>query len=239
MRVALADHHYLVREAIKKVLESFARVKVVGECASGEEAIELVREITPDIFLTEIIMPGIGGLEALHRIKMMQAGTRVVVLTGHSHASFPTQVLRAGASGFLTKKITVEELDACLRRVYFGRRYICEEVAKDSARYSFGAAKESPFDSLSQREMQIMLMVVNCASAVEIAKSLSLSAKTVNSYRYRIFDKLDVNGDVALTHRAIDHGILPRQNSGNLPPLPSRRRGEPANVQKAMGPEAS
>lgn len=85
MRVALADHHCLVREAIKKVLESFAGVKVVGECASGEEAIELVREITPDILLTEIIMPGIGGLEALHRIKMMQAGTRVVVLTGHSH----------------------------------------------------------------------------------------------------------------------------------------------------------
>ena len=82
-------------------------------------------------------------------------------------------------------------------------------------------------------------MVVNCTSAVEIAKSLSLSAKTVNSYRYRIFDKLDVNGDVALTHMAIDHGILTRQNSGNLPPLPSRRRGEPANVQKTMGPKAS
>ena len=184
-------------------------------------------------------MPGIGGLEALHRIKMMQAGTRVVVLTGHSHAPSPAQVLRAGASGFLTKKITVEELDACLRRVYFGRRYICEEVAQDLARYSYGAAKESSFDSLSQREMQIMLMVVSCASAVEIAKSLSLSAKTVNSYRYRIFDKLDVNGDVALMHMAIDHGILTRQNSGNLPPLPSRRRGEPANVQKTMGPKAS
>ena len=105
MRVAIADHHQLFREAIKRLLESLAGVKIVGECSSGEEAVELVRSITPDILLIEVAMPGIGGLEALHRIKLMQAGTRVVVLTGHSHAPFPTQMLRAGASGFLTKTL--------------------------------------------------------------------------------------------------------------------------------------
>ena len=236
MRVAIADHHHLFREAIKRLLESLAGVKIVGECASGEEAVELVRSITPDILLIEVAMPGIGGLEALHRIKLMQAGTRVVVLTGYSHAPFPTQMLRAGASGFLTKNVTLEELDLCLRRVYFGRRYICEEVAQELAHFSFGAAKESPFDTLSQREMQIMLMVVNCVSAVEIAKSLSLSAKTVNSYRYRIFDKLNINGDVAMTLMAVEHGIIARHNPGNLPPLPSRRRAEVTQAQRNGGP---
>jgi two-component system invasion response regulator UvrY len=116
-------------------------VKIVGECSSGEEAVELVRAITPDILLTEVVMPGIGGLEALHRIKLMQAGTRVVVLIGQSHAPFPTQMLRAGASGFLSKNVTVEELDLCLRRVYFGRSYICEDVAQELAHYASGAAK--------------------------------------------------------------------------------------------------
>ena len=141
MKVAIADHHQLFREAIKRLLESLAGVKIVGECSSGEEAVELVRSITPDILLIEVAMPGIGGLEALHRIKLMQAGTRVVVLTGHSHAPLPTQMLRAGASGFLTKNINLEELDLCLRRVYFGRRYVCEEVAQELAHFSFGVAK--------------------------------------------------------------------------------------------------
>ncbi len=231
MRVAIADHHQLFREAIKKLLEPLANVKIVGECATGEEAVDLVRAITPDILILEVAMPGIGGLEALHRIKLMQAGTRVVVLTGHGHAPFPSQMLRAGASGFLTKNITFAELELCLRRVYFGRRYICEEVAQELAHFSFGAAKESPFDALSQREMQIMLMVVNCDRAVEIAKSLCLSAKTVNSYRYRIFDKLNINGDVAMTLMAVEHGIIARHNPGGLPPLPSRRHGEDSQTQ--------
>ena len=236
MRVAIADHHQLFREAIKRLLESLAGVKIVGECSSGEEAVELVRSITPDILITEVLMPGIGGLEALHRIKLMQAGTRVVVLTAQSHAPFPTQMLRAGASGFLTKNISLEELDLCLRRVYFGRRYICEDVAQELAQYSFGAAKENPFDSLSQREMQVMLMVVNCVSAGEIAKSLNLSAKTVNSYRYRIFDKLDINGDVAMTLMAVEHGIVARQSTSNLPPLPTRRRteGDKACIEQVL-----
>ncbi|MDC1322326.1 response regulator transcription factor [Pseudomonadales bacterium] len=100
MRVAIADHHQLFREAIKRLLESLAGVKIVGECASGEEAVELVRSITPDILLIEVAMPGIGGLEALHRIKLMQAGTRVVVLTGYSHHLSPRKCCVLAPAGF-------------------------------------------------------------------------------------------------------------------------------------------
>jgi len=209
IRVIIADAHRLVREGVKSVVNGLSNIQVVGEADNGERAVQLVRELQPDIVLMEVVMPGMGGLEATQRIYKHDVRTQVIALTSCRDAPYPAQMLKAGALGYVTKNVDLKELELAIRRVFVGKRYVCNEIAQELATYAFEETSESPFELLSHREMQIMMMVVSCQKVSQISGSLHLSPKTVNSYRYRIFEKLKISSDVELVLMAVKHGMVP------------------------------
>ena len=214
IKVLVADDHDLVRTGISRMLEDVDGVEVVGEATSGEDAIKMCRESTPDVVLMDVKMPGIGGLEATKKLVRQNPDIKVVAVTACDDDPFPSRLLKAGAVGFVTKGADLSEMVHAIRSVVAGQRYLCPQVAQQMALKSFGEKEsESPFDALSERELQICMMVINCQKVQDISDQLCLSPKTVNSYRYRIFDKLEVSGDVELTRLAMRHGLLDAEAS--------------------------
>lgn len=153
-------------------------------------------------------MPGIGGLEATKKILRYSPDIKIIVLTVYSENPFPTKVMQAGAAGYLTKGSAPQEMINAIRMVNSGQRYLSPQIAQQMALSQFSSSEENPFKSLSERELQIMLMITKGQKVSEISEQLNLSPKTVNSYRYRLFSKLNISGDVELTHLAIRHGML-------------------------------
>ena len=208
IRVLVVDDHQLVRVGTSRLLEDIDGIEVVGQAEDGEEAIELVQALEPDVVLMDVQMPGIGGLEATRRCLRIDPLLKVVAVTIHGSEPYPSQLLNIGAVGYLTKNADVDEMVRAILKVVAGQRYISSEVAQQLALKSVVSDAKLPFDSLSGREAQIMLLVVIGQTVAEISGKLSLSPKTINSYRYRIFEKLEVKNDVALTRLAIKHGIV-------------------------------
>ncbi len=208
IRILLVDHQSLVRHGIQRLLEDDPQFHVVGEAATGDEAVELARNVKPDVVLMDVQAPGIGGMEATRRIRRVSPESAVVVITVEVSDPFPTQLLEAGASGYLTKHCDISEISDAIRAVARGERYISADIAREMALSMLPGKEQSPFDRLSQREMQVMLMVTQGQSVHAISDRLSLSPKTVSTYRYRLYDKLGVENDVELTHMAIRHGIV-------------------------------
>lgn len=209
INVLLVDDHELVRTGIKRILDDVRGFKVVGEAKTGEEAVQFCRQNNPDIVLMDMNMPGIGGLEATKKICRFCPDVKVIVLTMQCEDPFPSKVMQIGAHGYLTKSAGPEEVVNAIRAVKTGQRYIAPEIAQQIALAQFsGRKEENPFATLSDRELQIMLMITKGEKVQTIADQLNLSSKTVNSYRYRMFEKLDVGGDVELTHLAIRHKMI-------------------------------
>ncbi|HHQ4717872.1 TPA: UvrY/SirA/GacA family response regulator transcription factor [Aeromonas veronii] len=208
INVFLVDDHELVRTGIRRILEDVRGIKVVGEAQSGETAVTFCRQHHPDVILMDMNMLGIGGLEATRKILRIRPDVRIIVLTIHSENPFPTKVMQAGAAGYLTKGAAPDEMIQAIRLVHSGQRYISPEIAQQMALSQFASADENPFKSLSERELQIMMMITKGQKVTDISEQLNLSPKTVNSYRYRLFSKLGINGDVELTHLAIRYGML-------------------------------
>jgi two-component system invasion response regulator UvrY len=206
--VLLVDDHELVRSGIRRLLEDRRGIQVIGEAGTGEEAVQKARERRPDVVLMDVNMPGIGGLEATRKLIQVDPSIKVIVCTIHNEEPFPTRLLEAGAAGYLTKGCGIEEIVTAIRAVREGERYICAEIAQHIALSVMPGAKQSPFDRLSQREMQVMLMVTKGQNTQQISDKLCLSPKTVSTYRHRLFDKLGVFNDVELTRLALRHGIL-------------------------------
>ncbi len=210
IRVLLVDDQKLFLRGIGRLLEDHDDIAVAGYATTGEEALKLVRRERPDVVLMDVNMPGIGGLEATRRILANHPDTKVIILTVHADDPFPARLLEAGASGYLTKTCEHEEIVTAIRKVHVGERYIGADIARQLALSMLPGGERSPFDRLSQREMQVMLMVTQGHSIQEIADQLSLSPKTVSTYRYRIYEKLGVGNDVELTHLAMRYGMLER-----------------------------
>ena len=208
IRVLVVDDHRLVRAGLKRMLEGVSGIELVGEADSGEIAVVMTRDVGPNVVLMDLRMPGIGGLEATRRIMRHDPGCRVLVVSALDEEPFPSQAMRAGAAGYLTKGASAEELVAAIRKVYLGQRVMSHTVAESLAFQAFEAKPECPFDQLSAREMQIALMVIDCHKVQAISSDLHLSPKTVNSYRYRIFEKLSVSSDVELALLAARHGVI-------------------------------
>jgi two-component system, NarL family, invasion response regulator UvrY len=158
--------------------------------------------------LMDVNMPGIGGLEATRKIIQSHPGLRVIVVTIHVDEPYPTRLLEAGASGYLTKGCAVDEIVDAIQVVHRGERYIGADIARQLALSMLPGGERSPFDKLSQREMQVMLMVTQGHSIQDISDRLCLSPKTVSTYRYRLYEKLGVDNDVELTHLAMRHGMI-------------------------------
>ncbi|MDJ0654369.1 MAG: UvrY/SirA/GacA family response regulator transcription factor [Xanthomonadales bacterium] len=212
IRVLLVDDHDIVRTGVAHIIGKEPDLEIVGEAGNGEQALRLVRELKPNVVMMDVNMPGLGGLEATRRIARSMPEAKVIILTVHSEAPFPTHLLDAGASGYLTKGCAAEELVDAIRSVHRHTRYIGKDIAQRLALSLLPGADKSPFDDLSAREMEVMMMLIQGIEVGRIAESLALSPKTVSTYKYRIYEKLDVKNDVELTHLAIRHGIL--ENSG-------------------------
>ncbi|NQY62121.1 MAG: UvrY/SirA/GacA family response regulator transcription factor [Alteromonadaceae bacterium] len=208
INVLLVDDHELVRTGIRKILDEVKGLKVIGETQTGEEAVQFCRKNQPDVVLMDMNMPGIGGLEATKKIIRYSPDIKVIVLTVYSEDPIPTKVMQIGAAGYLTKGTGTDEMVNAIRAVHSGQRYITPEIAQKMALNQFKSAEENPFNALSERELQIMLMVTRGEKVPYISEQLSLSTKTINSYRYRMFEKLHVSNDVELTHLAIRYGML-------------------------------
>jgi len=209
INVLLVDDHELVRTGIKRILDDVRGFKVIGEAKTGEEAVQFCRQHAPNIVLMDMNMLGMGGLEATKKICRYCPDVKIIVLTVNCEDPFPSKVMQIGAHGFLTKGAGSDEMVRAIRCVHAGQRYIAPEIAQQIALAQVtGRTDENPFQSLSERELQIMLMITKGEKAQNIAERLNLSSKTVNSYRYRMFEKLNVGGDVELTHLAIRHKMI-------------------------------
>ena len=208
IRSIVVDDHQLVRVGTSRLLDDVDGFQVVGQAASGEAAIDLVRDLKPDIVLMDLQMPGIGGLEATRRCLRVDPELKIVILTIHEQEPYPSNLLKIGAAGYLTKRADVDEMVRAIRKVVLGQRYIASDIAQKLALDPYKDNDTNPFQCLSSREMQITLMVIDGSKVPYISQKLSLSPKTVNSYRYRIFEKLDIHNDVGLTKMAIKYGII-------------------------------
>jgi two-component system invasion response regulator UvrY len=213
IRVLVVDDHELVRSGITRMLADNPDIDVLGQSASGEDAIAFVRKDRPDIVLMDIRMPGIGGLEATRRILRIDDTIRVIVVTACADDPYPARVMQSGASAYITKGADIQEMVRAIRMAHSGQRYVSPEIAQKMALKQLGGDKSeegelSLFDRLSEREMQIAMMVVDCQKVQNISDKLCLSPKTVNSYRYRIFEKLEISSDVELALMAVRLGLL-------------------------------
>lgn len=193
---------------IKRILQEVVGFKIVGEASTGEEAVRSVKELIPDVVLMDVQMPGIGGLEATRKMLRYNPDLKILALTIYGDEPYPSRLLQAGAAGYITKGCAPEEMIRAIRNIHSGQRYISSEVAQQLALKRFKKPQDLPLDALSERELQIMLMITRGEKVQEISKKLCLSPKTVNSYRYRIFQKLGIKNDVELTLLAIRLGLL-------------------------------
>lgn len=208
INVLVVDDHELVRIGISRLLSDVAGICVVGEVSTGEEAIKFVKEKTPHVVLMDVKMPGIGGLEATRKMLRFDPEIKVIALTVCEGEPFPSKLLQAGAKGYLTKGAALDEMVEAIRAVHAGKRYLGTDVAQQLAFKTLQDQEKPLFDQLSDREMQVLLMITSGQKVQDISEKLCLSPKTVNTYRYRLFEKLNVSSDVELTHLAIRHGIV-------------------------------
>ena len=208
IKIILADDHDLVRTGIRRILEDVSDFTIIAEAKNGEDAVQLCRKNAPDVVLMDVNMPGIGGLEATKKIVRMSENTRVICVSMHKESPIPLQVMEAGAFGFLTKDAEPEEVIMAIHKVFGGQKYIDSEVANNIAVGKLTPSNDNPFDDLSSRELNIAQRLTKGQNVKDIANELSISAKTVNTYRYRMFDKLGVTSDVELTHLALRHKLI-------------------------------
>ncbi len=206
--ILLVDDHELVRTALVRLLNDVPGIHVYEQVGSGEAAIEAVRRRMPDVVLMDVSMPGMGGIEATRRLTQIFPSIRVIVLTAHTDAPYPTQLMRAGAVGYLSKDCSVDEMVLAIRAVERGERHISSGIAQSLALLSLAPESSSPFEKLSQRELQVLMMVMQGDKTADISQKLRLSPKTISTYRARLHEKLQVRNDAELSRLAMRHGLF-------------------------------
>ena len=211
IKILVVDDLDLIRVGVRSLLDSVPGLKILAEAENGEQAIVMSKKLNPDVVLMDLQMPGIGGLEATKKIAHHCPETKVIVLTVCEEEPFPTRLIQAGAMGYVNKGCGKEEMLQAIRVVHSGQRYISPKIAQKIALQNVTQGQKSPLELLSERELQIMIMITNGQKATEIADILCISPKTVNSYRYRIFEKLNINSDVELARLALRLGLVEDQ----------------------------
>jgi len=207
-RVLLVDDHAVVRTGFRLLLQSQSDISVVAEAQSGEAACQVYAEVAPDVVVMDLGMPGMGGLEALKRIKARDPAARVLALSAHDDPMHARRALREGALGFLSKRTAPEVLIEAIASVAAGRRYIDPGLAQKLALAEIEGAARSPLEQLSEREFEVFIRLASGATVQKIADDLKLSASTIGTHLYNIKQKLGVVNQSELTLLAIRHGLI-------------------------------
>lgn len=203
----MADDHAVVRQGLKQILtEAFARA-TYGEARNAQEALELVWKHDWDVVVLDITMPGRSGLDVLREIKKSKPRLPVLVLSMHPENQFAVRVLKSGASGYMTKETAPGELVGAVKKVLAGGRYVSNALAENLAA-SLSASQKAPQEKLSDREFQVLRLIASGKMVSDIARELSLSVKTISTYRSRILEKMALKNNAELMHYAIQHRLV-------------------------------
>lgn len=205
IRVFIIDDHALVRTGMRMILSSQTDIEVVGDADSGETGLPQVRALKPDVVLCDLHLPGVSGLEVTERIVRGDYGSRVIIVSVLEDGPLPKRLIEAGASGYVGKGGDANELLRAVRDVSRGKRYLASAIAQNLALGGLGGG--SPFDELSPREVEIVLLLVQGLRQEEIARRLSLSPKTVNTHKSRLFEKLGITDSIALARLVGQYGL--------------------------------
>lgn len=207
IRVFIVDDHALVRAGMRMILSAQADIEIVGEAGNGETALPLIRRLRPDVVLCDLHLPGVSGLEVTERIVHGQYGARVVIVSVLEDGPLPQRLLQAGASGYLGKGGDAAELLNAVREVARGRRYLASDIAQRMVLAQVAGAA-SPIDALTSRELEVGLLMAQGMRQQDIARRLSLSPKTINTHKTRLFEKLGIGDTIALARTLRRHGLL-------------------------------
>ena len=208
MKILLADDHTVVRHGLKQILTDEFRRATFGEARNAQEALDLVWKEPWDIVVLDITMPGRSGLEVLREIKKLNPRVPVLVLSMHPENQFAVRVLKRGAAGYMTKESAAEELVAAIKKILNGGRYVSLSLAEKLATYLAGDTQKPPQELLSDREFQVLRLIASGKIVSEIAKELSLSVKTISTYRTRILEKMGLRNNAELMHYAMQHQLV-------------------------------
>lgn len=199
--ILIADDHTLVRETWSFILNNDARFQVVAESGSGEEAVELAKKLRPNIVIMDINLPGINGIEATQLIRKFSPGSKILGVSLHTQPTYARKMMQKGASGYVTKNSTREEMYKAILEIQSGKKYICDEIKNIlSEQVISGEEQQTGLNSLSQREIEIITLIKKGNSSKEIAEALSISVKTVEVHRYNILKKLNLKNAAALVN---------------------------------------
>lgn len=212
IRVLVADDHHIVRAGVRLMLNAQEDIEVVGEASDGQEALDLVAKLEPDVVLMDIAMPNLNGLEATRRIKESHPGVQVLALTMHDNEEYFFRLLRAGGSGYLLKKAAPTELVEAIRSVCHGGAYLFPSVARtlvdDYLHRVASGEEQASYDGLTDREREVLRLIAQGHTSQEIADQLYLSIKTVQRHRENMMDKLGLHNRAQLIRYAIEKGLL-------------------------------
>ena len=212
IRVFVVDDHALVRAGMRMILSGETDIEVVGEADCGEDALPQIRKLAPDVVLCDLHLPGVSGLELTERILKGDHGTRVIVVSVLEDGPMPKRLLEVGASGYVGKGGDASELLRAVREVARGKRYLANSVAQNLALYGIDG-DGSPFDALSARELEVAMLLTQGLRQEDIARRLSLSAKTINTHKTRLFEKLGIQDSIALARLAGQYGLANPANA--------------------------
>jgi len=207
-RILIADDHPIVRRGLRQILEENRTVLSVEEAGTGQEAIEIVKRRRFDVVLLDISMPGMSGLEALSEIKKLNPGLPVLILSIYPEEDYAVRALKAGASGYLTKKSAPDELITAIKKLCRGERYISPSLAEFLATHLTEENERPLHESLSNREYQVMRLITSGKSLKEAAAVMSLSPKTISTFRTRVLQKLNLKSNAELIQYAMKHDLM-------------------------------
>jgi DNA-binding NarL/FixJ family response regulator len=209
IKILLADDHGIVRAGLRSIIEETGDMQVILETASGGEAIRRAKQGRPDVAVVDISMPDMDGLEVINRLQAIMPELPILVLTMHEEEQYVVRSISAGAKGYMTKRSAPEQLVDAIRQLHAGGRYLSAEAAELLAlRVARGERGQSPLDSLSTREVQVLRALAMGRTNREIAENYNISVKTVDTYRFRLLKKLGLRNNADISRFAIQHGLV-------------------------------
>jgi DNA-binding NarL/FixJ family response regulator len=225
IKVLVADDHPVVRKGVQICLAKQANLKVVGEAIDGDEALRKAHELSPDVILLDISMPGMNGLAVTEVLRKEEPDIKVLILSVHSNKEYIFRVIQAGAHGYVSKEAPPEELLRAIQSVYDGEPHFSEDVRRDALnQFVIGGGKKAPFAQLTSREREVLIHIAEGQSNKEIADKLNIGVRTIETHRERIMRRLNIHSVAGLTKYAIANGLISLEGGTAAPAAPGALR---------------